>query len=76
MLNSPHVQMAESSSKKNIFIFYRLLGQLTKLATSSMKFFRQGLYGLIATPLTRWGWLSTTTPLTADVTVDRHPQEA
>jgi hypothetical protein len=35
MLNSPHVQMAESSSKKNIFIFYRLLGQLTKLATSS-----------------------------------------
>jgi branched-chain amino acid transport system permease protein len=41
-----------------------------------MKFFRQGLYGLIATPLTRWGWLSTTTPLTADVTVDGHPQEA
>ncbi len=31
-----------------------------------MKFFRQGLYGLIATPLTRWGWLSGATPLTAD----------
>ena len=31
-----------------------------------MKFFRQGLYGLIAAPLTRWGWLSGATPLTAD----------
>jgi hypothetical protein len=35
MLNSPHVQMAESVSKKDIFIFYRLLGQLAKLATGS-----------------------------------------
>ena len=31
-----------------------------------MKFFRQGLYGLLAGPLTKRGWLSTTTPLTAD----------
>jgi hypothetical protein len=36
MLNSPHMQMDESSSKKDIFIFYRLLGQLAKLATSSV----------------------------------------
>jgi hypothetical protein len=34
MLNLPHVQMAESSSKKDIFIFYRLLGQLTKLLSN------------------------------------------
>lgn len=31
-----------------------------------MKFFRQGLYGLLSTMLTKRGWLSTTTPLTAD----------
>ncbi len=31
-----------------------------------MKFFRQGLYGLIADKLTKRGWLSNTTPLTAD----------
>jgi branched-chain amino acid transport system permease protein len=31
-----------------------------------MKFFRQGIYGLIAATLTRHGWLSKAPPLTAD----------
>ena len=34
MLNSPHVQMDESSSKKDIFILYRLIGRLTKLLSN------------------------------------------
>lgn len=31
-----------------------------------MKFFRQGLFGLISAVLTRWGWLSKAPPLTTD----------
>ncbi|MCZ6872709.1 MAG: branched-chain amino acid ABC transporter permease [bacterium] len=31
-----------------------------------MKFFRQGIYGLIADQLTKWGWLSKAPPLTTD----------
>ncbi|MGQ4810159.1 hypothetical protein NKDENANG_03608 [Candidatus Entotheonellaceae bacterium PAL068K] len=35
-----------------------------------MKFFRQGIYGLIAAALTRRGWFSKAPPLTADVGED------
>ncbi len=31
-----------------------------------MKFFRQGLYGLLASALTKRGWLSASTPLTTE----------
>ena len=51
-------EVREISSQAHLLLF-------AILVILVMKFFRNGLYGLIATPLTKRGWLSSTTPLTA-----------
>ncbi len=52
-------QVREISTQAHLLLF-------AILVIVVMKFFRQGVYGLLAAVLTRRGWLSASTPLTAD----------